>query len=260
LEAKNHDIESSLRYAHTIQSAIVPDEAQLQAIVPDSFLYYQPLATVSGDLPYMQRVGDRLYVAAIDCTGHGVPAAMMTFIAYYGLNELIAKEPSAGCGRILDMLHEHVAETMRSRHTNGGYDDGFDIGLCCIDLRSGDLVFAGAQLPLLIQREGKLERVKGDVLPLGDGHFERTCGYQEHRLRLTHGDNLFLFSDGALHQFGGEQGRQKFSLKRLKATLEERLNEPLPATREAMIEALNNWKGTNPQTDDILIMGLRFAA
>ena len=260
LEAKNHDIESSLRYAQTIQSAIVPDEAQLQAIVPDSFLYYQPLATVSGDLPYMQRVGDRLYVAAIDCTGHGVPAAMMTFIAYYGLNELIAKEPNAGCGRILDMLHEHVAETMRGRQANSGYDDGFDIGLCCIDLRSGDLVFAGAQLPLLIQRDGKLDRVKGDVLPLGDGHFERTSGYQEHHLRLNHGDHLFLFSDGVLHQFGGENGRQKFSLKRLRATLEERLNEPLPATREATIEALNTWKGSNPQTDDILIMGLRFAA
>ncbi|MGV3638605.1 MAG: SpoIIE family protein phosphatase, partial [Flavobacteriales bacterium] len=167
LESKNQDIESSLRYAQTIQSAIVPDEARLQAIIPDSFLYYQPLANVSGDLPYVKRVGDKLYVAAIDCTGHGVPAAMMTFIAYYGLNELIAKEPHAGCGRILDMLHLHVADTMRGRHANSGYDDGFDIGLCCIDLRSGDLKFSGAQLPLLIQRDGQLERVKGDVLPLG---------------------------------------------------------------------------------------------
>ena len=95
---------------------------------------------------------------------------------------------------------------------------------------------------------------------MGDGHFERTSGYQEHHLRLNHGDHLFLFSDGVLHQFGGENGRQKFSLKRLRATLEERLNEPLPATREATIEALNTWKGSNPQTDDILIMGLRFAA
>lgn len=260
LEAKNQDIESSLRYAQTIQSAIVPDEAQLRAIIPDSFLYYRPLATVSGDLPYVQRVGDRLYVAAIDCTGHGVPAAMMTFIAYYGLNELIAKEPDAGCGRILDMLHEHVAQTMSGRQASSGYDDRFDIGLCCIDLKSGDLQFAGAQLPLLIQREGKLERVKGDVLPLGDGHFERPNGYQEHHMKLTPGDNLFLFSDGVLHQFGGEQGRQKFSLKRLRATLEERLNDPLLATREATINALENWKGENPQTDDILIMGLRFAA
>ena len=102
--------------------------------------------------------------------------------------------------------------------------------------------------------------MKGDVLPLGDGHFERPNGYQEHHMKLTPGDNLFLFSDGVLHQFGGEQGRQKFSLKRLRATLEERLNDPLLATREATINALENWKGENPQTDDILIMGLRFAA
>lgn len=260
LEAKNQDIESSLRYAQTIQSAIVPAEEDLKAILPESFLYYEPLANVSGDLPYVQCVGDKLYIAAIDCTGHGVPAAMMTFIAYYGLNELIAREPNAGCGRLLDRLHVHVAETMSSRNTQGGYADGFDIGLCALDLRTGQLVFSGAQLPLLVERSGQLVRIKGDVLPLGDGHFERNKGYQEHAFQLAPGEHLFLFSDGALHQFGGVNGQQKFSMKRLQTTLNEHLGQPLESTRSATIEALKNWKGDMPQTDDILIMGLRYAA
>lgn len=260
LAEKNHDIESSLRYARTIQSAIVPAEDDLRSILPESFMVYRPLGAVSGDLPYFQRVGNRLYIAAVDCTGHGVPAAMMTFIAYYGLNELISAAHTKSCGTILDELHMHIKKTLSGRQDMSGYQDGCDIGLCAMDLRTGEVNFAGAQLPLLVQRASKIDRIKGDVLPLGDGQFEHTKGYQDHHASLRPGDRLFLFSDGIMHQFGGAEGKQKFSLKRLQATLEATADAPLETTREQTIAALDQWKGTTPQTDDILIMGLRFAA
>ncbi|HEX2616668.1 MAG TPA: SpoIIE family protein phosphatase, partial [Flavobacteriales bacterium] len=211
LADKNANIESSISYARTIQSTIVATEDALKAVLPQSFLFYKPLDKVSGDLPFVRQVGHRVFLAAIDCTGHGVPAAMMTFIAYYGLSELITQRPDAPAGALLDDLHEHVKRTMEARNGAGLYNDGMDIGLCAIDLRTGEGTFAGAQLPLLLERAGQIERVKGDMLPLGDNHFARQAGYQSHALQLQPNDTIFLFSDGIIHQFGGPDGQNKFS-------------------------------------------------
>lgn len=124
LAKKNNDIKSSLVYAQTIQSAILPTEADLRSNLPESFLLYKPLDIVSGDLPFMKRIGDKIFVAAIDCTGHGVPAAMMTFIAYYGLNDLLVQDPSRNSGELLDRLHDHVKHTMDARGEENLYNDG----------------------------------------------------------------------------------------------------------------------------------------
>jgi serine phosphatase RsbU (regulator of sigma subunit) len=260
LKEKNNDIKSSLGYAQTIQSAILPSEADLRRELPESFLLYKPLDIVSGDLPFMKRIGNKIFVAAIDCTGHGVPAAMMTFIAYYGLSELLAVHAQLSCGHLLDHLHEHVKRTMDARGENNLYNDGFDIGLCGIDLDSGELSFSGAQLPLLLVRNGQVTRIKGDVLPLGDSHFKRPSGYKDHRMQLSEGDGLFLFSDGIIHQFGGEGGRKKFSMKRLTELLEETAEKDLPGIKEHTEAVFREWKGDAPQTDDVLLIGLRYAA
>lgn len=260
LAEKNHDIESSLRYAQTIQSAILPSEEDLQRALPESFMLYKPLDKVSGDLPFVLRCGDHLYIAAIDCTGHGVPAGMMTFIAYYGLSDLIKQEPDASCGQLLDRLHDHVKQTMNSRAQGGLYNDGMDIGLCKVDLTNGALNFAGAQLSLIILHEGRSVRLKGDVLPLGDDQFKRDRGYQDHRMTLSPTDRLFLFSDGIIHQFGGADGRKKFSLRRLNEMLEQHSTMDLPALRSETEKWLEEWRGNTPQTDDILVIGLSLAA
>lgn len=260
LADKNASIQSGISYARTIQSAILPTEQSFNEAMPGSFLFYRPLDTVSGDLPFVKRIGDRVFVAAIDCTGHGVPAAMMTFIAYYGLSELIGQTPNADCGSLLDRLHEHVKQTMESRSGTGLYNDGMDIGLCSIDLKNGKLSFAGAQLPLVLIRQGKLERVKGDVLPLGDGHFERKSGYRNHEMTLEPNDTLYLYSDGLIHQFGGPQGRSKFSQRRLFEALAGMDQEDLATVKERTVALFESWKGDTPQTDDILMIGMRYAA
>ncbi|MBL7950889.1 MAG: SpoIIE family protein phosphatase [Flavobacteriales bacterium] len=260
LAAKNQDIESSLRYAQTIQSAILPSENDLQQYLPESFLLYKPLDKVSGDLPFVLRSGNSLYVAAIDCTGHGVPAGMMTFIAYYGLSDLIKQYAHESCGRLLDRLHKHVKQTMDSRVNGGLYNDGMDIGLCRIDLDSGKLNFSGAQLSLVLLRQGCTTRLKGDLLPLGDDQFERKTGYMDHDMKLEQGDRLFLFSDGIIHQFGGTDGRKKFSLRRLNELLEANAAMELPELKIETEKWFNEWKGDTPQTDDVLMIGLSYAA
>ncbi|MGV9012035.1 MAG: SpoIIE family protein phosphatase [Flavobacteriales bacterium] len=260
LAKKNNDIKSSLVYAQTIQSAILPTEADLQRNLPESFLLYKPLDIVSGDLPFMKRIGDKLFIAAIDCTGHGVPAAMMTFIAYYGLSDMLAQDASLHCGELLDQLHEHVKHTMEARGEENLYSDGFDIGLCSIDLKTGDLSFSGAQLPLILVSGPELTRIKGDVLPLGDSHFKRKSGYKEHRMKLKHGDSLFLFSDGMIHQFGGDTGRKKFSMRKLTEMLQGAADMDLAAIKELADGTFNEWKGNSQQTDDVLLIGLRYAA
>ncbi|MBS1943476.1 MAG: SpoIIE family protein phosphatase [Bacteroidetes bacterium] len=260
LHARNTDIESSLGYARTIQSTIIPTESTLNDLVPESFLLYKPLQSVSGDLPFVRRIGDRLYIAAIDCTGHGVPAAMMTFIAYYGLNELLLQNPTLTSGALLDRLHEHVRKVMNERTGGGLYNDGFDIGMCCMDLRKQTLCFAGAQLPLVLVRNGHATRFKGDVLPLGDDRYQRKQGYQDHHMDLRNGDALYLFSDGIIHQFGGEQGDKKFSSKRLTELLERTATMDMALVKQEAEREFEAWKSNQSQTDDVLLIGLRYAA
>ncbi|MBK9535362.1 MAG: SpoIIE family protein phosphatase [Flavobacteriales bacterium] len=260
LAVKSQNIQSSLDYAQTIQSAILTTETDLRNTIPDSFLLYKPLETVSGDLPFLKRIGNKVFVAAIDCTGHGVPAAMMTFIAYYGLSELLAQNPNASCGVLLDLLHEHVKKTMDARGHQALYNDGFDIGLCSLDMNTGKLSFSGAQLPLIVIRNGEVIRIKGDVYPLGDSHFKRNKGYRHHEMQLVNGDAMFLFSDGLIHQFGGVEGHKKFSMQRLVKLLANTAHMDLLQVKDHTEREFMAWKGNSPQTDDVLLLGLRYAA
>ncbi len=257
---KTHNIESSLRYAQTIQSAILPKEEDLRAVFQDSFLLYKPLDQVSGDLPYVRTEGDVVHVAAIDCTGHGVPAAMMTFIAYYALNDLIAQDPRASCGQLLDRLHLHVKATMEARGCNGIYNDGMDIGLCRLDRASGEVNFAGAQQSIIHLSQGVAHRLKGDALPLGDMELERRGGYGDQYFQMEPGDTLLLFSDGLVHQFGGEDGQRKFSMKQLMGIAEAHAFTPLAGLKHITDQAFADWMGEGCQTDDVLLIGLRRAA
>ncbi|MBK9196615.1 MAG: SpoIIE family protein phosphatase [Flavobacteriales bacterium] len=259
LEDREKDINSSLRYARTIQEAILPSESDLRACIQESFILYKPLDVVSGDLPFVRRIGDKVFVAAIDCTGHGVPAAMMTFIAYYGLSELLQQDPDAAPGHILDGLHEHVRRTMETREKGALYNDGFDIGLCVIDLEHGALSFSGAQLPLFVVRDGAVRRLKGDILPIGDDTFDHKAGYRTETVQLQDQDHLYLSSDGLIHQFGGERQRT-FSTKRLQELLSATGGMSMQEVKTRTDEMFQQWKGNNAQTDDLLLIGMRYAA
>ncbi len=255
LTDKNADLLSSITYAHNIQRAIIPTEAQLRELVPDSFLYYRPRDIVSGDLPFIRRAGNRLFLATIDCTGHGVPAAMLSFMAYYNLNDIISTQPDFGVNDILAMLHLRIRDAVHTRSGSHALSDGMDITLVELDLDTGTLWFSGAQNALMVVRNGVCERIKGDKCSIGDPSGDCANGFRAHRLDLGQGDRIFLFSDGLIHQFGGADGRKKYSNARFAKRVEELAPHTAHEAGILLSEEHLAWQGEIAQTDDIVLIG-----
>lgn len=256
LRDQNEEIISSIHYARNFQDTIIPAEETIRSFVKESFLIYKPLDIVSGDIPFIVRKDNELYVGAIDCIGHGVPAAMLSFMAYYNLNELIQEQPHIDCGKMLAMLHDRLSESMKKRYANPNFAAGIDIGLCRIDLTTFKMQFAGANLPLLIVSNGDMEKIKGDYHSVGDIYDKKQSEYVVHYRQLKSSDRIYLLSDGFVHQIGGENGSKKFSMKRLASLLQSIHNLPMQAVREKLSEAFEEWKGQTNQTDDIVLIGI----
>jgi serine phosphatase RsbU (regulator of sigma subunit) len=255
LTDKNADLLSSITYAHNIQRAIIPTESHLRELVPDSFLYYRPRDIVSGDLPFIRRAGNRLFLATIDCTGHGVPAAMLSFMAYYNLNDIISTQPDLGVNDILAMLHLRIRDAVHARSGSHAMSDGMDITLVELDLDNGTLWYSGAQNALMAVRNGVSERIKGDKCSIGDPSGDCSNGFRAHRLDLGPGDRIFLFSDGLIHQFGGADGRKKYSNARFAKRLEELAPHAAHEAGLFLSEEHRAWQGDIAQTDDIVLIG-----
>ena len=255
LSDKNADLLSSITYAHNIQKAIIPTEAQLRELVPDSFLYYRPRDIVSGDLPFIRKAGKRLFLATIDCTGHGVPAAMLSFMAYYNLNDIISTRPDIGVGTILDLLHLRISDAVHARSGGHALSDGMDITLVDLDLENGVLHYSGAQNALMVVQDGVCHRIKGDRCSIGDPSGDRGGGFQAHRIELRPEDRVYLFSDGLIHQFGGEDGRKKFSNARLARRTADLAAHPACEAGELLKTEHLRWQGNTTQTDDIVLIG-----
>lgn len=255
LSDKNADLLSSITYAEHIQRSIIPTEQQLRDLLPDSFLYYRPRDIVSGDLPFVRSTAGRVFIATIDCTGHGVPAAMLSFMAYYNLNDIINTHPAFGVNRILGALHERIREAVHGRDRAHAISDGMDITLVELDPRSGILYYSGAQNSLLLVRDGRCERIRGDRCSIGDPSGDLPTGFTIHRLELRTGDRVYLYSDGLIHQFGGAGGRRKFSNGQLASTVLD-LAARSAVDAGAEIAGLHqDWQGSTEQTDDIVLIG-----
>ncbi|MBL8002499.1 MAG: SpoIIE family protein phosphatase [Flavobacteriales bacterium] len=256
----NEKILGSIDYARHIQSAITPGEDVFRELLPGSFLVYRPLDVVSGDLPYLHRVGDSIYVGAIDCTGHGVPAAMLSFIAHYSLTHLIDTMHGAPCGEILAALHASVRDTLRTQNPGLPFNDGMDLSLCRIDRATGSIQFAGAQLPVIITSEQGVEVVRGDRVSLGDRAFNGAATLHTHHRHLDGSARLYILSDGYIHQFGGEHGLRKFSLQRLAHALEGTQRMSPDEARDHLTRLFDEWRNGVSQTDDVLLIGISRSA
>lgn len=254
LNHSNEEMLSSIRYAQRIQSTIVPSIDLLRSMLPDSFVYYKPRDVVSGDLPFVRRKGDHLYIAAIDCTGHGVPAAMLSFIAYYNLNDLITTRATATPALILEELHQRMLSTTEGADGRASLSDGMDVGLARVDLSSGDLVFAGAQMSMMIEKDGVVQRVKGDLCSIGDRFGRNTAGFIDHFHSLSNKERIYLFSDGLAHQFGGQASRQKFSYKRMSENFQRMGAMETTSAEQHITTTFEQWKVDCEQTDDVLLI------
>jgi serine phosphatase RsbU (regulator of sigma subunit)/tetratricopeptide (TPR) repeat protein len=255
LSDKNADLLSSINYAQNIQRTIIPTEQQLRSLLPDSFLYYRPRDIVSGDLPFVRKVGERLFVATIDCTGHGVPAAMLSFMAYYNLNDIISTHKDFNVGDILMLLHQRIQAAVQQNATDHSLSDGMDVTLVELDLRERTLWYSGAQNSLVVVRDGQSERIKGNKCSIGDPSGDLTNGFQVHRMELKPSDRVYLYSDGLIHQFGGEDGRKKYSNSQLMRTVGALSSMSAVHTGEQLTEQHLAWQGDEHQTDDIVLIG-----
>ncbi len=251
LQVKNTELTESISYAQKIQQSILANPAGLSEYVSDSFIHYQPKDIVSGDLYWYYRKENKLYVAAVDFTGHGVPGALMSVIANGLLRSIIAKRNLGNPAEILFALDEELQAALLCEKST----DGIDIALCEIDLESKKLSFSGAFRPLVLIRNNKLIEFKASKFPIGL-YVEIEKKFTLHEFHLQTGDALYLFSDGYSDQFGGEKNK-KFQRKNFYELLLSIQDMDMAEQRSFLEYAHNNWKQDLPQTDDILVIGLK---
>nr|WP_319400351.1 PAS domain S-box protein [uncultured Carboxylicivirga sp.] len=258
IKEKNKKISDSINYAQRIQTAILPDTNLLQQFFPRSFIFYRPKDVVSGDFPWMFKKDNYFYVAAVDCTGHGVPGALLSFIGYFLMNNIVNASEDVTASELLDMLHLDVRRTLRQDQEGANGRDGMDLALVKIDLESDELQFAGAHNPLYLLSEGELNEYKGSRKGIGGKPLLKKVekDFENHVIKYKKGDQFFIFSDGLPDQVGGEKGR-KFQSKRIRETLTEVPNQTMAHFERQFAQSFYDWMGTDyKQVDDVLLIGI----
>ncbi len=260
IQDKSRKITESINYAQRIQSSILPDGALIQQYLPKSFLFYRPRDVVSGDFPWFFVKDDALYIAAVDCTGHGVPGALLSFIGYFTLNNVVDHDSTYTAGRVLDLLHAGVRTTLRQDRAGADARDGMDIALCKICLREMRLEYAGAHRPLYLLHNGELTEYKGDRRAIGGIPNERKPegGFTNYEIPIATGDRVFFFSDGLPDQLGGEGGLKKYSPQHVREVITKHSGLSMPKLAKFFSEDFAAHMGDGKQIDDVLLIGIEF--
>ena len=255
LSEKNQEILDSITYAKRIQKAILPTQDVVKQYLKDSFVYYKPKDIVAGDFYWMKSSGDKVLFAAADCTGHGVPGAMVSVVCNNALNRSIKEYGLADPGKILDKTREIVIEEFSADSDDGKEDyvkDGMDIALC--SLNGTTLQYAGANNPLWIIRGGEVLVTKANKQPIGN--FRSSEPFTTQSIELQKDDTVYVFSDGYVDQFGGEKGK-KFMAKAFKKLLLSVQGKAMDAQKQILNDAFKSWKGELEQVDDVCVIGVR---
>ncbi len=256
VEEKNWEITSSIEYAKRIQDAIMPSMQEIRASLPQSFVFYRPKGIVSGDFYWFSKRENTSYIAAVDCTGHGVPGAFLSMIGNDHLNQIVNMEKMQKPDEILNRLHQEIQVTLKQKHGVTENHDGMDVAMCAFDHTKNVLHFASANRYLYLIREGELSETKGDTVNIGGIMHEDVRQYTLHEIPLQKGDTFYVFSDGVSDQFGGESAK-KFGYKRLKETLLEIHQKPMDEQHQAFEKTMVDWMGKEDQIDDFLLIGIR---
>lgn len=252
---KNKEITDSINYARKIQDAMLPSQKILDEYFRDNFIFYQPKDIISGDFYWALRKDDKLYVAAADCTGHGVPGALMSMIGVTFLRQIINELNVSDTSEILNRLHSLVLNTLNEDISTRNSKDGMDIALLKIDLVNKKAQFSGAVRPLYVNSKKGFEIIKGDRYSIGGvKSMEETFSTVE--IDLTGGKSFYMFSDGYADQFGQQSGK-KFMVKNLQNLLTEVSSLPMEEQLNRISKEFNNWKGSTEQTDDVLLLGIK---
>jgi len=257
--AKQKKISESINYSMQIQSSIFPQMSLLTSYFKDSFIINKPKDKIGGDFPWVNRVGNSVYVAAVDCTGHGVPGALMSLVTYFLIDKINSISKDVPPGMMLDFLHVFVNRALKQHYHDSKSNDGADISLCKIDIHNRVLEYAGAHRPLFLQRKGDLIEIKGDKFPIGGMQYRKRNRFNTHRVDLMEDDIIFQFSDGLQDQFGIDEDGQlrKFGLKRIREVLLQENVWEIDNLSTALSSRLKSWMGPQKQLDDILAIGIK---
>ncbi len=259
IQEKNRKITESINYAERIQGAILPDTEFIRGFLPNSFIFYVPRDVVSGDFPWFFQKNETLYIAAVDCTGHGVPGALISFIGYFLLNNIVDHERELSAASVLDELNAGVRHTLKQERVDANARDGMDIALIKIPLGENRIEFAGAHRPLYMLRDGELTEYKGDRKAIGGIPHKRKPekDFTNHKIKLLKGDKVFIFSDGLPDQIGGPEGK-KYGPRRIRETITENADYTMEEYNRHFTEDHIHWQGDIKQIDDILMIGIEF--
>ena len=246
---------ASLRYAGIIQHALMPDREHLDGLFKDHFVLFLPRDIVSGDFYYALRCRQYICVAVGDCTGHGVPGALLSIMGISFLNEIFQTKCEPRANRALNFMREKVMKALHQTGEKAEAKDSIDIGLCVIDCESQKLQYSGANRPLLRIRNGETAEFKPDKMTIG------LAPVHEHPftnvvIDIRPGDTFYLFTDGFSDQFS-ELTAKKFKQKQLKKAIESVAGFPLSRQKEYLEDTFFDWKGNVQQIDDVLVFGFR---
>ncbi|GAF02639.1 ligand-binding sensor domain-containing protein [Saccharicrinis fermentans] len=256
----NQSLTDSIYYAKRIQESILPSEVEIKKVLPESFVYYRPKDLVSGDFYWKHEVDDKIFIAAVDCTGHGVPGAFMSIIAYDMLKRIVKSDIEYCPAYILERLNKEVIDTFKKNNKEEKnsllrVNDGMDIALCIIDKKQRKMAFAGAYNPLYLIRDNEILVYKGDRFPIGY-QGEKEMKFSKHEIAMEQNDIFYIFSDGYADQFGGDEGK-KFKYRRFRHLLLNIHRLPAEDQKAILHQKIEEWMGDFEQVDDIIVMGIR---
>jgi serine phosphatase RsbU (regulator of sigma subunit) len=253
------EIIDSINYAKRIQSAMLPPEIYITELLNENFILYKPRDIISGDFYWIKQVKEYIILAAADCTGHGVPGALMSMLGISYLNEIAQRREITQANQILNELRKQIKFSLRQHGKPDEAKDGIDMALCVLDLKNMRMQYAGANSPLYLIRDvediSELKEIKADRMPIG--YYQgKDKTFTNHDIQLEIGDTFYIFSDGYIDQKGGKDNK-KFMSKNFKNLLLEIHDQPMYDQKDILDKTLSDWMGRNSQIDDILVIGVR---
>ena len=252
LEEQHREITDSINYAKRIQDAILPPISLVHQHIPESFILYKPKDIVAGDFYWMEKVDDNIIFAAADCTGHGVPGAMVSVVCHNAMNRSVREFKLIEPSKILDKTRDIVVETFEKGQED--VRDGMDIALCTINNKTKKLFFSGANNGLYFIRNGELTQYKPDKQPIGK--YDDAKPFTQQEIDLEKGDVIYTFSDGYPDQFGGEKGK-KYMYKKFRDLLLSIHQKPMDEQHQLLVDSFENWRGDLEQVDDVCVIGIK---
>ncbi len=255
LAVKNNSIAESMRYASGIINALLPTKEQFRKIIPDSFVLFMSKEIVSGDFYWIEETEDKIFIAAVDCTGHGVPGAFMSIIGLdllRNITESGVNTPS----KILDHLNRGIYSMFRNEDQGHKLKDGMDLSIIALHKSENIVEFAGAMNQMFLIRDDKITEIRGDRFSVSPINYLTYGSFTNHVINVEENDIIYLFSDGYVDQFGGPD-EKKFKYRRFRHMLLNNYERPLKEQKDILKRVINTWRGTLEQVDDILVIGVK---